>query len=112
MKGETDLETETFGGWYDMDRAKSCAEIAEELGTSRQNTNQVLKRGMAKVYNKMLHERQITSSPTETLTELLRFFGVEHEEDTQEFFKILPETIKQEIKDDYYGSRRTEKDEV
>lgn len=83
------------------ERAKSCAEIAEELGTTRQNTNQVLKRGISKIYNKMLYEKQITSSPTETVTELLKFFEVESEDDTHQFLKILPENIKQEVQKDH-----------
>lgn len=83
------------------EKAKSCAEIAEELGTTRQNANQVLKRGLTKLYNKMLYERQITHSPSETLKEILNFFEVTEKEDLDEFYKILPNKIKEEVKNEY-----------
>ena len=80
-----------------MNRAKSCAEIADELGTSRQNTNQVLKRALGKLYNKMLYEHKITSSSTETLGEIIKFFQINTDDDVEEFYKLLPNKIKQEV---------------
>lgn len=88
-----------------MKRAKSCAEIAEELGSTRQNTAQILKKSLKKVYNKMLHEHGITSSPTETLEEMITFFQIQDEEDIQEFFKLLPNDIKEEIESDYIRNK-------
>ena len=59
----------------------------------------------------MLYEKSITTSPMETLEEMLNFFQIVDEEDVEEFYKLLPEQVKQEVNEDYDSRKRSATEE-
>lgn len=77
-------------------RAKTGSEIARELNISRQAVSQSLKRAIVKIYEGLLSEK-ICETPTETLMFMRDWFGVEEEEDIQQFYDLFPKYIKDDI---------------
>ena len=77
----------------------SGAEIAKELGITRQAASQTIKRALAKVYKAMMKENK--TSPFETVANIAIGFGMgEDEADWKKFFKLFPPKIRKEIEED------------
>ncbi len=84
----------------ELNKTKSCAEIAEEMNTTRQNINQTLKRALEKFYDKALYKYKLSERPYEILSIMIDQFNISSKEDVDEFYKILPERIKEEVQND------------
>ncbi len=80
-------------------RAKTGSEIARELDISRQAVSQSLKRGVIKVYKKLLDD-SICDTPTEAIIFIQEWFGIQDEDDIQQFLDLFPKQIKDDIKTD------------
>lgn len=75
----------------------SGAEIAKELGISRQAVSNTLKRAMKKVY---IETRKIDkSSPFEAAVIMSQIFD-QGDQDIKKFFKLFPPDIRKEIEAD------------
>ena len=77
---------------------KTGAEIAKELGITRQAISNILKRSMEKVY-KEARKVDTTWGPFETATAMSIMFNVEDQE-INKFFRLFPPKIRKEIEDD------------
>ncbi len=88
-------------------KAKTGSEIARELDISRQAVSQSLKRAIIKVYEGLLSE-DVCESPTEALLFMRDWFGVNDDEDIQQFYDLFPKYIKDDIKLDVrdYSTRK------
>lgn len=73
-------------------------EIANDINTSKQNVNQILKRAMRKVFHKAWSLNK-EWSPLEVLFGLSCFFNIKQESDFKRFYYDFPEDIKTIIKD-------------
>jgi len=80
-------------------QAKTGSEISRELNVSRQAVSQILKRAIVKVYENLLFEN-ICDTPTDAILYMRNWFGVEEEEDIQQFYDLFPKRIKDEILND------------
>jgi len=80
-------------------QSMSGSEIARELGISRQAVSQLLKRSISKVYNGIL-EKGLTDTPTETAMFMMDWFGIEDEEDIQQFYDLFSVEIQDKIRRD------------
>lgn len=78
---------------------RSQSEIGKELGCTRANVSQSLKRSLKKMYKTVLKEK-IVHSPFEAFEYLTDFLNLQCEDDINEFYKTLPSEIKEEIKND------------
>lgn len=78
-------------------QAKTSSQIARELNISRQAVSQSLKRTVVKVYYG-LQEEKITTNPTETIMFMRDWFGIEDEDDIQQFYDLLSMDIRDDIK--------------
>ncbi|KFZ26322.1 MAG: hypothetical protein KQ78_01495 [Candidatus Izimaplasma bacterium HR2] len=78
-------------------QAKTSSHIARELNISRQAVSQTLKRTIIKVY-KGLQENKITTNPTETIMFMRDWFGIEDDDDIQQFYDLFPQDIRDDIK--------------
>lgn len=75
----------------------SGAEIAKELGISRQAVSNTLKRGLKKLYMELKKENK--TDPFETATSLAIGLNVDDSE-YKKFFKLFPPDIRKEIEAD------------
>ena len=73
------------------------AEIAKELGISRQAVSQTIKRGLVKMYDALMKEN--STGPFETAVNLAIGLNVDDEE-YKKFFKLFPPKIRTSIEDD------------
>lgn len=80
----------------------SAADIARELNCTRANANQTIKRALRKVYKGILKEK-IADNPFDALQFMSDYLGMETQEDINELFKILPEDIKEKVKNNAPG---------
>lgn len=80
-------------------KARTGSEISRELDISRQAVSQSLKRAIIKVYEGLLIE-EICDTPTESLMFMREWFGVQDDEDIQQFYDLFPKYIKDEIMND------------
>lgn len=83
----------------------SAAEIARIDGTTRANVNQTIKRGLKRIYKEIYlpmtkSKENPTGSPYDAFEFMTAFFNLNYEEDINEFFKTLPNDMKEEIKRD------------
>lgn len=78
---------------------RSQAEIGKELGCTRANVGQSLRRSMRKMYKKILKEK-FAESPFEAFEYLTAMLDLHNEYDISEFYDTLPKNIKEEIKED------------
>jgi len=76
---------------------KTIYEIAEEIGTSKQNVNQMLKRGMRKIYNNTKNLLGKDHSPFETIVCLSQILGIKNQKDFSHFFFDFPEDVRSEV---------------
>jgi DNA-binding transcriptional regulator LsrR (DeoR family) len=85
------------------DKSDYGADIARELGITRQAVSNTLKRAMKKVYyeTKRINPDQC---PFETATQMMKMFEVSDSEEVQKFFHLFPPDIRQEIKEDVISS--------
>jgi len=77
----------------------SGAEIAAELGITRQAASQTIKRALAKMYKGMKKENG--TSPFETAVNMA--IGLEMGDDPadwKKFFKLFPPNVRKEVEDD------------
>jgi len=81
---------------------KTGAEIAAELGISRQAVSQALKRALKKVY-KETRKVDTTWDAFETATAMSIMFNVD-DEDLSKFVRLFPPDIRKEIEED--GKKR------
>ena len=77
-------------------KAKTGSEIARELNISRQAVSQSLKRAIIKTYEGLLVEN-ICDTPTEAIMFMRDWFGVDDDEDLQQFYDLFPKYIKDDI---------------
>jgi predicted DNA-binding protein YlxM (UPF0122 family) len=77
---------------------KTGAEIAKELGISRQAVSQALKRSMEKMY-KNVRKMDPSWGPFETAVVMSQILKVE-EPDLSKFIKLLPPKIRKEVEED------------
>ena len=77
----------------------SGAQIAKELGITRQAVSQTIKRALAKMYKALKKENK--TSPFETAANIA--IGLEmgdDDADWKKFYKLFPPAIRKEIEDD------------
>lgn len=79
--------------------AKSGAEIARELGISRQSVSQALKRGVKKMYLSLINHPNV-EGPWDVVRGMVEFFGIDEETDLQQFIRLFPPDIQKEIQED------------
>jgi len=83
-----------------FDRPMSASEIAEELGMTRQNASQLLKRALVKVYENV---RRIEPAlkPFDSCVLMCQILNVDQtEEELKKFFRLLPHRLKEIILSD------------
>jgi len=68
-------------------------EIANEINTTKQNVNQILKRAMRKIFWKA-HEINKEWSPIEILYGLSRLFNIQQEKDFKRFYYDFPKDVR------------------
>lgn len=71
-------------------------EIANDINTTKQNVNQILKRAMRKVYLKT-KELNNEWSPLEILYGLSCLFNIKQEKDFKRFFSDFPKDIQNKV---------------
>lgn len=76
---------------------KTIQEIAYEIGTSKQNVNQILKRAMRKLYNRTKKILGESWNPFESVLWLAKIFEIDQEKDLHNLFQAFPDDIKKEI---------------
>lgn len=86
-----------FEAYTDKEATKNQA-VADDMGVSRQYVNQVLKSGIRKIWAAWRSEDS-GSSPFESFQNLVKVLNIKPE-DYGEFFKKLPEEVRDEIEAD------------
>lgn len=76
---------------------KSIQTIADEIGTSKQNVNQMLKRGMRKMYKTARKKFGAEETPFETAVTLAKMLKINKFKDLEHFFYDFPDDIRKEI---------------
>lgn len=93
-----EAEVVSMGGF---ERPMTGAQIARELGITRQAVSNNLKRAMTKVYADV---KKIEKSwgPFEVAVAMSQMFGVEQDsqEELKKFFKLFPPKLRKEIEQD------------
>jgi DNA-binding transcriptional regulator LsrR (DeoR family) len=80
----------------DIPREMTGAEIAKELGISRQAVSNTLKRAMKKVY---IEAKKLENwSPFEAAVAISQMFG--QDADLNKFFRLFPPDVRKEIEKD------------
>jgi len=82
---------------YINPRGMSGADIARELGISRQAVSQALKRAMGKMYE--AYKKEMKTSPFETAVSIAIGLEVD-DDDFNKFFKLFPPATRKEIEED------------
>jgi len=92
-----------LGGSIITDNPMTGAEIARELGISRQAVSNNLKRAMTKVYQEVSKSER-SWGPFEVAVAMSQMFGVEQDspEELKKFFKLFPPNIRKEIEGDAF----------
>jgi predicted DNA-binding protein YlxM (UPF0122 family) len=87
------------------DKSDYGAEIARQLGITRQAVSNTLKRAMKKVY---YETQKLDSSlgPFETAVQMMKMFQVSDNDEISKFFHLFPPDIRDEIKQDVIKSRK------
>lgn len=83
----------------DYSQAKTGSEIARELNISRQAVSQLIKRAISKIYDGLLNEH-VCDSPVDAILFMRKWFGINDDEDIQQFYDLFPPRIKEEILND------------
>ena len=76
---------------------KTIQEIADEINTSKQNVNQMLKRGMRKIYQNARKQYGQDETPFETIITLSKMLKIKKVKDLQHFFYDFPDDVKKEV---------------
>lgn len=76
---------------------KTIYEIAGEIGTTKQNVNQMLKRAMRKIYKNSKNLLGNEYSPFEVAVHISQMLKIKNEKDFQHFFWDFPEDVRKEI---------------
>jgi len=87
------------------------AEIARELGISRQAVSNTLKRAMKKVYIST-QELNTGIRPFEAAVLMMKMFEVTDSNEVNKFFHLFPPNVRDEIRNDVIESRRHKKHET
>ena len=84
-----------------FERPMTGAQIARELGITRQAVSNNLKRAMTKVYAEV-SKTEKDWGPFETAVAMSQMFGVEQDspEELKKFFKLFPPKLRKEIEQD------------
>lgn len=81
-------------------RPMDGAEIAKELGITRQAVSNILKKSMRKFYNQVKYIDE-TWGPFERSCAMMRMLNVDHvEEEIKKFYNLFPMDIRNEIEKD------------
>lgn len=81
-------------------RPMDGAEIAKELGITRQAVSNILKKAMRKFYNQAKCVDD-TWGPFERSCAMMRMLNVDHvEEEIKKFYNLFPKDIRDEIEQD------------
>lgn len=93
-----EAEVVDMGGF---ERPMTGAQIARELGITRQAVSNNLKRAMSKVYAEV-KKTEKGWGPFETAVAMSQMFGVEQDspEELKKFFKLFPPKLRKEIEQD------------
>lgn len=93
-----EAEIVKMGGF---ERPMTGAQIARELGITRQAVSQNLKRAMSKVYADV-KKTESGWGPFESAVAMSQMFGVEQDspEELKKFFKLFPPKVRKEIEQD------------
>ena len=78
---------------------KACTKISEELGCTRANIGQTVKRALVKIY-KEISKQKIAYSPYEKFELMVNILELTEQEEISTLYKDLPMWIKEEIKND------------
>ena len=79
------------------------SEIAEELGITRQDVSQLLKRALIKVYDNV-RRLEPSLKPFETCVLMLEILNVDQTtEELKKFFRLLPHDLKETILSDRHN---------
>lgn len=87
-------------------RAMTGAEIAKELGVSRQAVSNTLKRTFEKLFNAVRKDHPEFNS-FESAISIMVYLGIDDDE-ASKFFKLFPPNIRKKIEDDakkYIGNK-------
>ena len=87
------------------------AEIARDMGISRQAVSNTLKRAMKKVYIST-QELNPGIRPFETAVMMMKMFEVIDSNEVNKFFHLFPPNIRDEIRNDVIESRKHRKHET
>jgi predicted transcriptional regulator len=84
-----------------VEKPMTGAQIARELGITRQAVSNNLKRAMTKVYAEV-KKMESSWGPFEVAVAMSQMFGVEQDspEELKKFFKLFPPKIRKEIEQD------------
>jgi len=93
-----EAEVADMGGFQ---RPMTVAQIARELGITRQAVSNNLKRAMSKVYVEVRNTEK-SWGPFEVGVAMSQMFGVEQDsqEELKKFFKLFPPKLRKEIETD------------
>jgi predicted DNA-binding protein YlxM (UPF0122 family) len=93
-----EAEVVSRGGF---ERPMTGAQIARELGITRQAVSNNLKRAISKVYAEV-KKTESGWGPFESAVAMSQMFGVEQDspEELKKFFKLFPPKIRKEIEED------------
>jgi predicted DNA-binding protein YlxM (UPF0122 family) len=93
-----EAEVVSMGGF---ERPMTGAQIARELGITRQAVSNNLKRAMTKVYTEV-KKTESSWGPFEVAVAMSQMFGVEQDssEELKKFFKLFPPKVRKEIEKD------------
>lgn len=93
-----EAEVADMGGFQ---RPMTGAQIARELGITRQAVSNNLKRAMSKVYAEV-RKTEKSWGPFEVAVAMSQMFGVEQDspEELKKFFKLFPPKLRKEIETD------------
>jgi hypothetical protein len=89
----------------------SGAEIEKELGVTRQNVSQILKRALNKCY---IHVKKMDGnmSPFEIANYMAQMFDIQKSDDLDKFFSLFPPKLKEIIKESALEQCRIEDQEL
>jgi predicted DNA-binding protein YlxM (UPF0122 family) len=92
----------------EFDNNDDGAEIARQMGITRQAVSNTLKRAMKKVYNET-NRLNPDNGPFQSAIQIMKMLEVDKSEDVNKFFHLFPPDIRSEIKMDILNTRSKRK---
>jgi predicted transcriptional regulator len=77
-------------------------EIGKEIGITKQAVSQIIKKGINKTYNNILHNITETKNDYfEALMIMVSFFNIDNNDDFNQMYKLIDKNIKENIETSY-----------